>query len=163
MKYEEVRIRIRSGDLLAWSHRTPWYRSWHDFKIAMVRMFTMSEFSHVGVAWRVGGRVMVIEAVQPSVRIIPLSKTGEFYWVPVPAQFTDDVLEFALSKVGEPYSQLQAMEALFRLPSDDNKWECAELSRSILARAGVDLGDVATPTAVVHKAMEGGALVRIVN
>jgi len=60
MKYSEVRDTIKSGDLLAWSHRG--WRTWYDIKIQAVRFFTQSEFSHVGVAWAVGGRVFVLEA-----------------------------------------------------------------------------------------------------
>ena len=75
-KYSEYRDQIKSGDLLAWSHRG--FRSWHDFKVQAVRLFTQSEYSHVGIAWVVGGRVFVIEAVEPRVRIFPLSKLGEY-------------------------------------------------------------------------------------
>ena len=151
MKYTDARPLIKSGDLLAWSHSG--WASWHDFKVQMVRMFTKSEFSHVGTAWVVGGRVFVIEAVVPLVRIYPLSKTGEFYWLPLGAEWKDETLEFAISKVGEPYSQLQAMQAFFHLPSEDSLWECAELARAIAARDGVNLGYIATPTAVVQAAM----------
>lgn len=163
MKYSDARPLIRSGDLLAWSHRAPWYRSWHDFKIAMVRMFTMSEYSHVGTAWVVGGRVFVIEAVMPLVRIYPLSKLGEFYWMQLEAEWSEATLEYALSKVGEPYSQLQAMQAFFHLPSADALWECAELARAIAAHDGIDLGNKATPTAVVYAALINGAKAALVT
>ena len=79
MIYKQARPMIRSGDVLAWSHRG--IRSWHDLKIWLVRMFTRSEYSHVGTAWVVGNRVFVIEAVMPKVRIYPLSKLGDFYWL----------------------------------------------------------------------------------
>jgi len=157
MRYEFARPLIRSGDLLAWSHREPWWRSWHDFKIAMVRAFTQSEYSHVGTAWVVGGRVFVIEAVIPLVRIYPLSNAGEFYHLPLDAAWSDKTLEFALSKVGHKYSQLQAMQAFFRLPKADDLWECAELARDIAAMDGISLGSKATPTAVVRAAQLNGA------
>lgn len=164
MNYTQARPLIRSGDLLAWSHRAPWYKSWYDFKIAMVRAFTQSEYSHVGVAWCVGDRVFVLEAVTPLVRIYPLSKLGEFYYIPLPAKFNDAALEYALSKVGEPYSQLQAMQAVFKTPQDDKLWQCAEYAARTLLLAGVNLGKVHTPTALVREAMlTYGSLASIVE
>jgi hypothetical protein len=57
MKYEAAREKVKSGDLLAWSHRG--WRSWYDIQIQLVRFFTQSEYSHVGIAWVVGGRVHI--------------------------------------------------------------------------------------------------------
>jgi len=163
MRYAEARPLIRSGDLLAWSHRAPFWRSWHDFKIAMIRSFTQSEYSHVGTAWVIGGRVFVIEAVMPLVRIYPLSKAGEFYHLPLQAAWSDAALSFALAKVGHPYSQLQAMQAFFHLPASDDRWECAELARAIAAQDGISLGDKATPTAVVRAAQLRGSTCTLVT
>lgn len=47
-KYAESRDSIRTGDLLAWSHRG--IKSFYDFKVWLVRLFTQSEYTHVGVA-----------------------------------------------------------------------------------------------------------------
>jgi len=157
MKYVDARPLIKSGDLLAFSHATPWYRSWYDFKVALVRMFTMSEYSHVAIAWCVGERVFVLEAVKPEVRNFPLSKCGDFYWLPIPAlKFETDGLPFALARMGEEYSESQAVQGFFHLPSDDDKWQCAEYVRAIAMRSGFDLGPVATPTAIVRFAMQQG-------
>lgn len=157
MDYRTIRPYIKSGHLLAWSHRAPFWRSWHDFKIAMVRFFTQSEYSHVGMAWVVGNRVLVIEAVTPLVRIYPLSKLGDFYHIPINGRFGYEALSFALSRVGEPYSQLQAMASPFAELREDTKWECAELCIAIGKRMGVDLGRIATPSEVVRTAMLNGA------
>jgi len=163
MRYAEARPLIRSGDLLAWSHRAPWWRSWHDCKIALVRAFTQSEYSHVGTAWVVGGRVFVIEAVMPLVRIYPLSKAVEFYHLPLGAAWSDKALEYALGKVGHRYSQLQAFQAFFHLPANDDLWECAELTRAIALQDGIYLGDKATPTAVVRAAQLRGSTCTLVT
>ena len=102
MIYSEARATIRSGDILAWSHRG--IKSWHDLKIWFVRMFTRSEFSHIGTAWVIGDRVFVIEAVMPLVRIYPLSKLGDFYHLPMGAPWRPSTEALALSKVGHKYS-----------------------------------------------------------
>ena len=99
MSYAETRPRIRSGDLIALTHRS--WSSWYDVQIHAVRFFTQSEYSHVALVWEIGGRLFVIESVVPFVRIVPLSSLQKegFYWVPMDAPISDAELEFALSKV----------------------------------------------------------------
>ena len=160
MKYVEAREQVRSGDLLAWSHAR--WRSWYDFKIQVVRMFTRSEYCHVGIAWVIGGRVFVLEAVSAGVRIFPLSRLLPFYWLPLRAEWEPEVEAWALRQVGEPYSQWQAVLAGLGLlkPSDDSIWQCAEYAAEVARRSGVELGADATPNAVVVAAqrLPGGVL-----
>ncbi len=148
-KYNQVRSEIRSGDLLAWSHLG--WRSWYDFKIQIVRFFTRSEYCHVGIAWVVGGRVFVLEAVQPKVRIFPLSKLKPFYWLPLKTEWSKASEEFALARVGEKYSELQAVKAFFDAlkPGEDAEWQCAEYVNAVLRQEGIDLADKATPSNIV--------------
>ena len=155
MIYKQARPMIRSGDVLAWSHRG--IKSWHDLKIWFVRMFTRSEYSHVGTAWVVGNRVFVIEAVMPKVRIYPLSKLGDFYWLQMGAYWRKATETLALSFVGDDYSQLQAMVSPFITPPDDRRWECAELVATVARQDSIDLGAVYTPSEVVLAAQKRGA------
>ena len=155
MKYEQARPMIRSGDILAWSHRG--VRSWHDLKIWLVRMFTRSEYSHVGTAWVIGDRVFVIEAVMPKVRIYPLSKLGDFYWLQMGAYWRKATETLALSFVGDDYSQVQAMVSPFITPPKDDRWECAELVATVARQDSIDLGAVYTPSEVVLAAQKRGA------
>ena len=161
MDYQTIRPTIRSGDLLSWSHRG--IRSWHDLKIALVRMFTKSEYSHVGTAWVVGSRVLVIEAVIPLVRIYPLSKLGDFYHLPLDAPWKPDTEALALSYVGHAYSQLQAIQSPFMKPKHDELWECAELAAHIALSDGIDLGQIYTPSEVVRNAQLRGSLTTLVT
>jgi hypothetical protein len=163
MDYVEGRNEIKSGDLLAFTH-VGW-KSWRDIKIQIVRMFTKSEYSHVGVAWVVGGRVFVLEAVVPLIRIYPLSKCGNFYHIPMDLNWTPDVEGFALSKVGEEYSQFEAILAsIDKLEQGaNNKWECAEYVKAVFGKAGVVLNGEATPTDVVRSAQELGKCTRLVR
>ena len=155
MKYSHVRPMIRSGDILAWSHRG--IRSWHDFKIWLVRLFQRSEYSHVGTAWVVGNRVFVIEAVMPKVRIYPLSKLGDFYWLQMGAYWRKATETLALSYVGDDYSQIQAIQSPFITPPDDSEWQCAELVATIARQDSIDLGHAFTPSAIVLAAQKRGA------
>lgn len=150
MNYATIRPSIKSGDLLAWTHRS--WKTWTDIKIQLVRFFTQSEYSHVALALELGGRIFVIEAVKPCVRIALLSQLGEFYIVPLNADWTEDVTEYALSHIGEPYSEVQAVQSFFKHLQHDSEWECAELVADILVKVGINLGDKQTPTAVMREA-----------
>lgn len=167
MNYEEARSQIRSGDLIALSHEE--FDSWYDLQVQGVRFFTESEFSHVAIAWVIGGPVFVIESVVPDIRIVPLSNMSRekgFYWIPTSSPMTDAELEFALSKVGKgKYSKWQAILAQFRRLKigADNLWECAEFVIAARAKSGVNLGDKATPSAVVRAAQNSGAPVYYVQ
>jgi hypothetical protein len=150
IQYSDYRKNIKSGDLLVWSHRG--WKSWHDIKVQMVRFFTQSEYSHVGIAWVIGDRVFVIEAVEPCVRIYPLSKLGDFYHIKMGAEWKPETEEAALSYVGSDYKQLEAIKLYFKPWHKGQVSECAALVLQIMSVEGIDLGDRATPDAVVLQA-----------
>jgi hypothetical protein len=147
MNYQDARQNIKSGDMLAWSHRG--WGSWYDIKIQMVRFFTQSEYSHVGVAWVVGGRTLVIEAVTPKVRIYPLSKLGEFYWIPEYLRWTPEMEEKALSYVGTEYSQVEAVAAFFNTTIGTAKMQCAKLVATLAGMTHTNH----TPSEMVYHAL----------
>lgn len=150
MRYEAIRPDIKSGDVLAWSHKK--WNSFYDLQVQAVRFFTQSEYCHVGVAWVTSGRVYVIEAVSPFVRIFPLSKLLPFYYIRTSDYWTPEIEEFANSKIGESYSKKQAIMAfLNKLKNgDDANWECAELVVKILSDGNIlDINTQSTPSNVV--------------
>ena len=124
MHYPDLRSQIKSGDVLAWTHRS--WDSIKDIQCQIVRMATQSEYSHVGVAWVVAERVFVLEAVTAGVRIFPLSRSAPFYWVPR-GIWSDEAERRAMAHVGAEYSKWEAIKAFFGGSSYDNDaWECAE-------------------------------------
>lgn len=166
MRYAEFRERIASGDLLAWSHRTGWFSSWYDFKVNLIRLFTRSEYTHVGLAWVCGGRVWVVEAVTPLVRVVPLSAFAPFYHLPMGLPWSPAIEEFALSFVGNEgyrYSQSEGIAALFgRSDASNALLECAEYVKLVAEFTGVALAGNATPTDVVLAAQgRGGSMTYI--
>lgn len=161
MNYQEFRPSIKSGDLLAWTHRK--WGSWYDLKVQLIRIFTRSEYVHVAVAWVVGGRVFALEAVTPVLRIFPLSKLGDFYHVSLNASWTPEVEEYAMSHVGAKYSQMSAVASLFQQVGDSQVDECAAYAINVLKGAGVDLGNKAIPSDVVTSALRTGALTMVIN
>lgn len=161
MTYLEERSKIKSGDIIACTHKK--WLSLHDLEVQAVRTFTQSEYSHVALTWVVGGRVFVIEAVEPKVRIMPLSNLIEedkgVYWIHTDKEMSEEELQFLLSKVGvASYSKLQAILAYLKKLKigDDNKFECAELVIAARKLSGLDLGNVATPSAVVQATLDLG-------
>lgn len=160
-EYEKIRSVIKSGDILAWSHRK--WSSWYDLQIQAVRFFTQSEYCHVGTAWVVGGRVFVIEAVTPKVRIYPLSKLLPFYLIPLNDTWAMQAEEFALAQVGCDYSKWKAIKSFFGKPDYDSLWQCAELTVEIAKLNGIDLGEHYTPSAVVQAALENSPGLILIN
>ena len=155
-KYLDHRDKIESGDLLAWSHRG--IKSFYDFKIWLIRLFTQSEYTHVGVAWVVGGRVFVIEAVTPYVRIVPLSSLLPAYVVNVNAMWNDSAEEFALSLVGKAeYSQLEAIKAYFGLNKNPSMWQCVEFYKAVLAFTNLYFTGRDVPSDLVLEAQKIGS------
>ena len=130
MIYADARPLIASGDVLFWTHKP--MRSFYDLQIQIVRALTRSEWSHVGIAWVIAGRVFVIEAVSQGVRIFPLSRAGDFTWTSR-GGFTTAQEEFALAHVGEPYSKWDAIRSFFGASNDkDSQWFCSELVCAVL-------------------------------
>ena len=154
-RYYTARPRFRSGDVIAQSHGS--WESWSEIKVLLVRAFTLSTYSHVGVVEvdHSDGRVYVVEAVRPCARRVPLSTIGPFYHLPMHgARWSDAASRYVRSIIGTPYSQINAIRAFFKpLPAGDVS-ECAALVREVLARAWVDLGPMSRPDAVVQRALE---------
>jgi len=153
MDYEQSRSEMRSGDLVAWGggHSDGFFST---FVEKAIRMFTMSEYHHVGILWCIGQRVFVVEAVYPKVRIYPLSKRGSFYHLPMAITWTDKHEESILRTVGDPYSVVQAIVSLFGSPNKDKQWQCAEYASHFYKLSGYDLEETGyTPGRIVSELM----------
>ena len=156
MIYSDARPLIKSGDLLAWAHKE--IHSWYDLKVMAVRVATMSAYSHVGIAWRIGGRLMVIEAVMPKIRIYPLSKLGDFYLISDYIGWTNDKEEEALKYVGENYSQIESILAFFKRTMNKGM-QCAKFVSTIKGLSNPNK----TPSQVVELALEEGKTLKLVT
>lgn len=155
MKYKEARPMIKSGDIIAFSHM--------DLASQVIRAATRSQYSHVGIAWSVAGRLMILEAVNPMIRIYPLSMLLPFYWVSIDIDLNSSAEEFALSRVGERYSVSEAVLGFLGMNKADNKWQCAEYVKSVLDAANYNLPGNATPSDVVTEALNKDGDIYIVQ
>jgi hypothetical protein len=153
VQYADYRREIKTGDVLAWSHRS--WRTWYDIKTQIVRIVTRSEYCHVGTAWVYAGRVFVIEAVEPVIRIVPLSNLGEFYHIPMNVSWRDGIENYAMSLVGiGKYSYKEAALSVLGIKTEvirEENWQCAKLVKTLLTATNVHLECVNTPSAVVRE------------
>lgn len=154
MKYAAVRNQIKTGDMLAWTHRS--WRTWYDIKVMLIRLFTQSEYCHVGIALVMGGRVWVLEAVTPHVRLVPLSNLLPCYHI-TGNGMSDEQVEAGLALVGKEnvtYSQAEAVRAYFgKNNRNDGQIECAEMVNTLLALPCSD-----TPSATVEYLLGQGSI-----
>jgi hypothetical protein len=162
--YKQQRPTFRSGDIFAQSHGG--CGSWKDIKVMLVRAFTLSTYSHVGVidVDPVDGRVYAVEAVQPVVHRVPLSTIGSFYHLPMRhAKWGWQARALVAIALDTPYSQWDAIRAFFSPLPAGTLTECAALTREILMRCGVDLGPMSRPDAVVQRALEHGSSITFIQ
>ncbi len=131
-RYADMRGRIRSGDLLAWSGRSP--GAW------IVRHWTGERVSHVGLALWVGPRLFAIEArpgIGVTMRLLSTALPCEWSPLALDAARWQPAEEFALNTLGRGYSWLDAILAGLGLPPRQwDKYQCAEFVSDALRRAG---------------------------
>lgn len=149
MNYQDIRSEIRSGDILAFSHFG--WSDWRDWVGELIKFVTRSQYTHLATAWVVGDRVFVIEAVLPVVRIYPLSLKGDFTWIPMNSTWKSTTETAALSYVGYPYSILDAIESVFKEPTHEHGWECAEIAKYLANLDGAGLKSTPTPGNIIRE------------
>ena len=151
--YLDYRNNIQSGDLLVWDKGTKTTIS--HLTLEAVRLFTRSEYAHTAIAWHVAGRLFIIEATMPEIRIMPLSGKEDFYHIPMHINWQRDYENWLLDKVGLEYSISDGVRAyLGNTTEDDNTWQCAELCNKFYRFIGINLGNSYTPAKLVRKVLE---------
>ncbi len=132
MKYAEYRNNLKSGDVVAWSGK--------GFKPALIRFFTKSEYTHVGVVWTYRGRVFVIEQIFPEARVFPLSELLPFHVLHLNKVLTAEAEDVAFSYLGiTKYSNWEAIKSLVGLNNSPDKWQCVEFCKAILKANGTEI------------------------
>jgi hypothetical protein len=161
--YNWSRKRFHSGDVFAQSHGG--WSSWNEIKVLGVRAFTLSSYSHTGVIEfdPTDGHFYAVEAVRPAVHRVLLSSIGPFYHLPMQATWTYATSKYVRSILGALYSQLDAIKAYFKPLPDGTVTECAALTREVLKRAGVDLGPMSRPDAVVQACLARGSSLTFIS
>lgn len=162
VSYDRAGEVIQSGDLLIWSKNT--ISTISNAVLELIRIATLSDYAHVGIAWKVSGRLFVIEATMPSIHIAPVSALEEFYFLNMGIDFTSEAQDWLLSKVGLKYSIDDALRAMVGKTCEaDDRWQCAELANKFYKSVGRDFGEAYTPGQLVSAAVEvsGSSVVRV--
>ncbi len=110
LPYEDVRSRIRDGDVLMYRGRT--------IPSRVIQWATRSRYSHAGLAAWWNGRLMVLEAVGRGVVVTPLSANvrhyhGDVEWFTcvedIPDADRHRMIEFAQQELGKEYAHWKAI------------------------------------------------------
>lgn len=152
--YDDERDYMRSGDLIAWDKSRGGIIS--KLTVFIVKLFTKSRYSHVGILWVKGNRVFVIEATQPYVRITPVSSLKEFFHIPTKVRWLSKYEEFLLDKVGLEYSLADCLRAYFGTlnEKDNDSYQCAELACEFYKLANILKEDYFEPGCLVDAIIE---------
>lgn len=143
---------IKSGDLIAWTGTKGFYNK-------LIRLATLSEYTHVGIAVIENGKLYVVEATRPVVRKVELSGMTPFYHIPM-GVVVDTVLTKVLEDfIGKKYSLLQAALSVFNIYINDDKWYCTELCYEFYKKAGYEFDKRLTPTKFVKQAVSYGDVI----
>ena len=137
---------IKSGDLIAWTNTDSIYSK-------LIRLFTLSEITHVGIAIEEDGVLYVVEAVSPAIRKVPLVDRLPFLHLPMDVEMTDYLTDTLNSYIGKEYSKLQAVLSLFNIYIDDDLWYCTEKAYDFYSKAGIEFDKRLTPTRFFKQAM----------
>ena len=145
MKYNEARRDMQTGDVV-------FYRGSGPFA-GLIRWWTKSPWSHVGLVWRVGSRIILLDSSPfHGVRPFPMSKKRPALWVPISPRLTWGAWaeQVALDTWGRPYSFRSCWRVALGLPPRGAGYQCAEYVGAILRAAGARMPLVPTPASVLE-------------
>lgn len=146
--YETIRSEIRSGDIIAFEDRGTLF-GW------LIRTATRGKYAHVALAWVVEGQVLLLESrlfggVKCHRR---LSTCVEFDWIKTFTDWTPEVAERALSRLGQPYSLMNALRQGFRRKPTEYGEDCSLYVADVLSLERAR----ATPRGVTSPFIDTGA------
>lgn len=125
---------IETGDLLIFSDDGDSWLS--KIILYVVRLFTRSEYGHVGIAVKKDDKLFVFDASIPFIRLRPIEDTDSFYFVHMetPLDLTNMLHEY----LGLKYSMSDAIRAYLGLTTKtDGRYQCVELVKEIYNRNGL--------------------------
>jgi len=123
--YSDIKKEIQTGDLLAWE--TTSINGFFDFLLFLYQKIFKARFTHVGVAVRINGRVFMVDATPPMVRLFPVSMTRDFYLIKTNIKATEKHIDILLSRLGNRYSLLDMIRGILNFKKDDTKDYCSDL------------------------------------
>ena len=131
----EVIDDIKTGDLLAFGVRR--YSTVTSLILKAYQEFTNSQYSHVGIALRIGDRILMVEATPPRVAITPIYKLEDFHLVPAEVKAPEHKsVEWLFDKVGNKYSLFDMFVHYLGFDYRKNSGYCSELAAAYYKHVG---------------------------
>ncbi|APS59132.1 hypothetical protein [Piscirickettsia salmonis] len=125
---------LSSGDVVA-------YRG-NSVISSIVRWWTESPYSHIGVIWKINDQLFFVEAlIFKGVRIIPIDKLpADYEVIKTLVTLLGEAEAFIFQHLADDYSLIDAIRAGLGLKQKDpTGWQCAEFAAQILKRCGLRL------------------------
>lgn len=146
------REKLKNGDLLGWRRLDSTQKS--DFYLNLVRVATFSDFGHVSIVWNRNSKVGHVEASLPRIHQSPI-KNGEIYVIPMGLELSDsDMEDFFGDKLGMKYSARDAVLGyLGKVPREEDRYQCAELSLEFYRSRGLSIPDAYTPGRLMRQTL----------
>lgn len=136
---------MKSGDLVFWSGTGITSR--------IVRWFTKSRWSHVGVVVRWGPRIMIVDSlIGRGVRAVPLSnRLDRAYWVPTNVEWGQSAHAFALDQLERPYSLQNLWKTWRRLNLVASEYHCSQYAATVLSKTGLTIDTNHSPESLYRE------------
>ncbi len=163
--YSKMRNEIKTGDLIAYD--TEEITSFFGFVLYFYQKILKAKYTHVGVAVRMGGRVFLVEATPPEVRLVPLAMCGNFYHIETNMEANEQsVMTNLFSHLGKKYSIFDLIKSKIGLSNNTNDLYCSELAGDFYNTFGylTDRKVGTTPDSIVEAVLEqsGSTPVKVV-
>ncbi len=130
MNYNDIRNTLKSGDLV-------FYSSHNGIGDKLIKWWSKSKYSHVGVVWVVAGRVFLLEASAfGGVRLVPLSKRMPDLIVRMNLEWNAAAEQQAMEHMMDKYSFYDALLAGLHKKYKSSNWICTEYAASIVEKCG---------------------------
>ena len=163
--YSKMRNEIKTGDLIAYD--TEEIDSFFGFVLYLYQKILKAKYTHVGIAVRMGGRVFIVEATPPEVRLVPLAMCGDFYHIKTNMSVSEQGMTSNLfSHLGKKYSLFDLLKSKIGFANDNSDLYCSELAGDFYNTFGyiTDRKAGATPDSIVEAVLErsGSSPIKVV-
>lgn len=157
--FSDIQEEIQTGDLICW--RINRADSFFTFILYLYHKFFKATYSHIAIAVRMGDTVFAVEATYPLVRMMPLSRLGNFYLYRLGIPYKRSNTTVLLRHLGKRYSLWDMLKNMLSISSSTEDFYCSELGNDFYENIGFFKGvidefdrDIVTPDMLTKKVIE---------
>lgn len=127
VRYSEIRDTLKTGDLVSW--KAGKVNSLFSAVLKIYQKILKPKSVHVGIVLVIGGRVFVVEARPPQIRIYPLSRMENFYLIRTNIPEDKNDVDLLLTEIGVEYGLFDLVRGIVFADGKNNKeMYCSELA-----------------------------------